>query len=76
MPFFSKLLLLVCFSCLCSQLIRGLLNGESDFVREINFFVEHHLEYLETSSQVPLTILSQKEYIFRNIREIASFHEW
>ncbi|KAI7798029.1 putative obscurin, partial [Triplophysa rosa] len=57
------------------QLIRGLLNGESDFLREINFFVEHHLEYLETSSQVPLTILSQKEYIFRNIREIASFHE-
>ncbi|XP_051524815.1 obscurin [Myxocyprinus asiaticus] len=58
-----------------SQLIKGLLDGEIDFVREINFFLEHHLQYLDTSSQVPLTILSQKEYIFRNIRDIASFHE-
>ncbi|XP_073724075.1 obscurin [Misgurnus anguillicaudatus] len=62
-------------SLIQGQLIRGLLNGEIDFVREINFFVEHHLEYLEMSFQVPLTILSQKEYIFRNIREIASLHE-
>lgn len=59
-----------------SRLIKGLLDGENNFVREMNFFVEHHLQYLETSSQVPLTILSQKEYIFRNIRDIASVHEW
>ncbi|TRY95209.1 hypothetical protein DNTS_010020, partial [Danionella cerebrum] len=58
-----------------SRLIKGLHKGESSFVQEINFFVENHLQYLETSSQVPLTILSQKEYIFRNIRDIASFHE-
>ncbi|XP_051759853.1 obscurin-like [Ctenopharyngodon idella] len=57
------------------RLIKGLLDGENCFVQEMNFFVEHHLQYLETSSQVPLTILSQKEYIFRNIRDIASFHE-
>ncbi|KAF4110126.1 obscurin [Onychostoma macrolepis] len=62
-------------SLIQSRLIKGLLDGENNFVREINFFVEHHLQYLETSSQVPLTILSQKEYIFRNIRDIASFHE-
>ncbi|XP_067270783.1 LOW QUALITY PROTEIN: obscurin [Pseudorasbora parva] len=58
-----------------SRLIKGLLDGESSFVQEMNFFVEHFMQYLETSSQVPLTILSQKEYIFRNIRDIASFHE-
>ncbi|KTF74069.1 hypothetical protein cypCar_00016025 [Cyprinus carpio] len=62
-------------SLIQSRLIKGLLDGENNFVREMNFFVEHHLQYLETSSQVPLTILSQKEYIFRNIRDIASVHE-
>ncbi|XP_051964162.1 obscurin [Xyrauchen texanus] len=62
-------------SLIQSQLIKGLLDGEIDFVQEMNFFLEHHLQYLDTSSQVPLTILSQKEYIFRNIRDIASFHE-
>ncbi|XP_052419981.1 obscurin [Carassius gibelio] len=62
-------------SLIQSRLIKGLLDGENNFVRELNFFVEHHLQYLETSTQVPLTILSQKEYIFRNIRDIASFHE-
>ncbi|XP_016431454.1 obscurin-like [Sinocyclocheilus rhinocerous] len=62
-------------SLIQSRLIKGLLDGENNFVREMNFFVDHHLQYLETSSQVPLTILSQKEYIFRNIRDIASFHE-
>ncbi|XP_049341975.1 obscurin [Astyanax mexicanus] len=58
-----------------SQLIKGLLDGENEFVREMNFFVEHHLHYIETSSQVPSTLLSQKEYIFRNIKDMASFHE-
>ncbi|XP_072537299.1 obscurin [Salminus brasiliensis] len=58
-----------------SQLIQGLLDGENEFVREMSFFVEHHLHYIEASTQVPLTILSQKEYIFRNIKDIASFHE-
>ncbi|KAI4872326.1 hypothetical protein NFI96_027754 [Prochilodus magdalenae] len=57
------------------QLIKGLLDGENEFVREMNFFVEHHLQYIETNSQVPLTVLSQKEYIFRNIKDITSFHE-
>ncbi|XP_073675951.1 obscurin [Garra rufa] len=62
-------------SLIQSRLIKGLLDGENNFVCEMNFFVEHHLQYLETSSKVPLTILSQKEYIFRNIRDIANFHE-
>lgn len=61
---------------LFSQLIKGLLDDENEFVREMNFFVEHHLQHVETSSKVPLTILSQKEYIFRNIKDITSFHEW
>ncbi|XP_046727924.1 obscurin [Silurus meridionalis] len=58
-----------------SQLIKGLLDGEREFVRDMNFFVEHHLQHVETSSNVPLTIISQKEYIFRNIKDITSFHE-
>ncbi|KAK3566244.1 hypothetical protein QTP86_030032, partial [Hemibagrus guttatus] len=58
-----------------NRLIRGLLDGENEFVREVNFFVEHHLQHVETSSKVPLTIHSQKEYIFRNMKDIASFHE-
>ncbi|XP_053359740.1 obscurin [Clarias gariepinus] len=58
-----------------NRLIKRLLEGENEFVREMNFFVEHHLQHVETSSKVPLTILSQKEYIFRNIKDIASFHE-
>ncbi|XP_058246255.1 obscurin [Hemibagrus wyckioides] len=58
-----------------SRLIRGLLDGENEFVREMNFFVEHHLQHVETSSKVPLTIHSQKEYIFCNIKDITSFHE-
>lgn len=62
--------------CLLFRLIEGLLDGEIAFVREINFFVEHHLHHVETSSKVPLTIQSQKEYIFCNIKDIASFHEW
>jgi len=59
-----------------SRLIKGLLDGETSFVQEMIFFVDHFLQNLETSFQVPLTILSQKEYIFRNIRDIANFHEW
>lgn len=66
----------VCMLLLFSQLIKGLLDGEIEFVREMNFFVEHHLQHVETNHKVPLTILSQKEYIFRNIKDIASFHEW
>ncbi|KAI5610425.1 obscurin isoform X2 [Silurus asotus] len=58
-----------------SQLIKGLLDGEKEFVRDMNFFVEHHLQHVESSSNVPLTIISQKEYIFRNIKDITSFHE-
>ncbi|KAG1973513.1 obscurin [Pimephales promelas] len=58
-----------------SRLIKGLLDGETSFVQEMIFFVDHFLQNLETSFQVPLTILSQKEYIFRNIRDIANFHE-
>ncbi|KAK2841467.1 hypothetical protein Q7C36_013046 [Tachysurus vachellii] len=58
-----------------SRLIEGLLDGEIAFVREMNFFVEHHLHHVETSSKVPLTIQSQKEYILCNIKDIASFHE-
>ncbi|XP_041913572.1 obscurin isoform X1 [Alosa sapidissima] len=58
-----------------SELIQGLLSGEEEFVRELSFFVSHHLRFIETSSKVPLPIFSQKEYMFRNIKEITNFHE-
>lgn len=73
---FTKTRISIYMLLIFSQLIKGLLNGENKFVREMNFFVEHHLQRLETSSKVPLTIRGQKEYIFRNIKDIASFHEW
>lgn len=60
---------------LFSQLIKSLLDGENEFVREMNFFAEHHLYHTETNSKIPLTILSQREYIFRNIKDIARFHQ-
>lgn len=56
------------------RLIKSLLDGENEFVREMSFFAKHHLSHVETNPKVPLTILSQKEYIFRNIKDIASFH--
>ncbi|XP_063057570.1 obscurin isoform X3 [Engraulis encrasicolus] len=58
-----------------SELAQGLLSGEEEFVRELGFLVSHHLRYLETNPKVPLTIFSQKEYIFRNIKDITNFHE-
>ncbi|XP_062854790.1 obscurin [Trichomycterus rosablanca] len=58
-----------------TKLIRGLVDGEDEFVRELNFFVENHLQNVETSSTVPATVLSRKERIFRNIKDIGSFHQ-
>ncbi|XP_078141769.1 obscurin [Centroberyx gerrardi] len=58
-----------------SQLIQGLIDGEEEFVKEMKVFNSHHLHHLETSHQVPINILNQKETIFRNIRDIVVLHE-
>ncbi|XP_058494918.1 obscurin isoform X3 [Solea solea] len=58
-----------------SQLVQGLINGEEEFVREMKMFITHQLNYLDSSHNVPANILSQKEIIFRNIKDIVSLHE-
>ncbi|XP_074507683.1 obscurin [Sebastes fasciatus] len=55
------------------QLIQDLINGESEFVKEIDFFTSHHLKHAD-SSDAPPDVSSQKEVIFRNIDDIKSFH--
>ncbi|XP_069548286.1 obscurin isoform X14 [Brachyistius frenatus] len=56
-----------------SQLIQNLINGESEFVKEVDFFTSHHLKHAD-SPDVPSDVSGQKDTIFRNIDEIKSFH--
>lgn len=56
-----------------SQLMQDLINGESQFVREVEFFTSHHLKQAD-SSDAPPDVCSQKETIFRNVDDIKSFH--
>lgn len=58
-----------------SQLIRGLIDGEVEFVKEMKIFISHQLNYLDSGRHVPITILNQKEIIFRNIKDIVTLHE-
>ncbi|XP_060900885.1 obscurin isoform X2 [Labrus mixtus] len=55
------------------QLIQDLINGESEFVKEIDFFTSHHLKHAE-NPDAPPDVSSQKDTIFRNIDDIKSFH--
>ncbi|XP_042353421.1 obscurin [Plectropomus leopardus] len=55
------------------QLIQDLINGESEFVKEVDFFTSHHLKHAD-SPDAPPDVSSQKEVIFRNIEDIKSFH--
>ncbi|XP_020481989.2 obscurin [Labrus bergylta] len=55
------------------QLIQDLINSESEFVKEIDFFTSHHLKHAE-SPDAPPDVSSQKDTIFRNIDDIKSFH--
>ncbi|XP_015254431.1 PREDICTED: obscurin isoform X11 [Cyprinodon variegatus] len=55
------------------QLMQDLINGESQFVREVEFFTSHHLKQAD-SSDAPPDVCSQKETIFRNVDDIKSFH--
>ncbi|XP_050933200.1 LOW QUALITY PROTEIN: obscurin [Lates calcarifer] len=58
-----------------SQLVQGLIDGEEEFVKEMKMFTSHQLSYLDSSRQIPINILNQKEIIFRNIKDIVSLHE-
>ncbi|XP_028988224.1 obscurin isoform X14 [Betta splendens] len=55
------------------QLIQDLINGESEFIKEVEYFTSHHLKHTD-SADAPSEVSSQKEVIFRNIDDIKSFH--
>ncbi|XP_034744171.1 obscurin isoform X24 [Etheostoma cragini] len=55
------------------QLIQDLINGESQFVKEVDFFTSHHMKHAD-SPDAPPDVSSQKEAIFRNIDDIKYFH--
>ncbi|KAM6918651.1 obscurin [Xenentodon cancila] len=55
------------------QLIQDLINGESEFVKEVDFFTSHHLKHADSPNALP-DVANQKETIFRNIDDIKSFH--
>ncbi|XP_050925915.1 obscurin isoform X11 [Lates calcarifer] len=55
------------------QLIQDLINSESEFVKEIDFFTSHHLKHAD-GPDAPPDVSSQKETIFRNVDDIKSFH--
>ncbi|KAJ8408221.1 hypothetical protein AAFF_G00264490 [Aldrovandia affinis] len=56
------------------QLIQELISSETEFVKELDFFVSYHLKHVETGADIPASIQGQKETIFRNIEEIKAFH--
>ncbi|KAM3620450.1 uncharacterized protein V6R79_023680 [Siganus canaliculatus] len=58
-----------------SQLIQGLIDGEAEFVKVMKMFTSQQLNYLDSSHNVPISVLNQKEIIFRNIKDIVSLHE-
>ncbi|CAM4723722.1 unnamed protein product [Leuciscus chuanchicus] len=55
------------------QLVQELINTETEFLKEIEFFTSHHLKRVDEES-TPTDIASQKETIFRNISDLKSFH--
>ncbi|XP_054889210.1 obscurin isoform X4 [Poeciliopsis prolifica] len=55
------------------QLMQDLINGESEFVKEVEFFTSHHMKHSD-SPDAPPDVCSQKEAIFRNVDDIKSFH--
>ncbi|XP_051944301.1 obscurin isoform X5 [Hippocampus zosterae] len=55
------------------QLIHDIINGESEFVKEIDFFTGHH-QRLADSPDAPSDISGQREAIFRNIDDLKDFH--
>ena len=50
-----------------------MINGESEFVKEVDFFTSHHMKHADIPDAPP-DVNSQKETIFRNIDDIKSFH--
>ncbi|XP_061695247.1 obscurin isoform X3 [Syngnathoides biaculeatus] len=55
------------------QLIQDIIGGESEFVKEMDFFTCHHLRHAD-SPDAPTDVSSQREAIFRNIHDLKDFH--
>ncbi|XP_055084469.1 LOW QUALITY PROTEIN: obscurin-like [Periophthalmus magnuspinnatus] len=55
------------------QMIQDLVNSESQFIKEVDFFTSHHLKHAE-SPDAPPEITDNKDTIFRNIQDIKVFH--
>ncbi|XP_061652377.1 obscurin isoform X3 [Phyllopteryx taeniolatus] len=55
------------------QLIQDIIGGESEFVKEMDFFTCHHLRHADTPD-APTDVSSQREAIFRNIKDLKDFH--
>ncbi|KAM9845170.1 obscurin [Aulostomus maculatus] len=55
------------------QLIQDLINGESEFIKELEFFTGHHLRHADVPD-APSEVSSHKEVIFRNVEDIKGFH--
>ncbi|XP_051969741.1 LOW QUALITY PROTEIN: obscurin-like [Xyrauchen texanus] len=55
------------------QLVQEMINTETEFLKEIEFFTSHHLKRVDEESTPP-DIASHKEAIFRNINDLKSFH--
>ncbi|PWA25396.1 hypothetical protein CCH79_00005404 [Gambusia affinis] len=55
------------------QLMQDLINGESEFIKEVEFFTSHHMKHADCPDAPP-DVCSQKETIFRNVDDIKSFH--
>ncbi|XP_073797159.1 obscurin isoform X44 [Danio rerio] len=55
------------------QLVQDLINTETEFLKEMEFFTTHHLKRVDEEGAPP-EITMQKETIFRNINDLKAFH--
>ncbi|XP_056306278.1 obscurin isoform X20 [Danio aesculapii] len=55
------------------QLVQDLINTETEFLKEMEFFTSHHLKRVDEEGAPP-EITMQKETIFRNINDLKAFH--
>uniref|UniRef100_W5MRZ5 Obscurin, cytoskeletal calmodulin and titin-interacting RhoGEF a n=1 Tax=Lepisosteus oculatus TaxID=7918 RepID=W5MRZ5_LEPOC len=56
------------------HLIQDMIASEEEFVRDMDFFVSHHVQHVSTSPDVPSVVTTKKDAIFRNIDDISTFH--
>ncbi|CAL8345067.1 unnamed protein product [Merluccius merluccius] len=55
------------------QMIQELINSETEFVKEMEFFTSHHVKHAD-HPDAPADVTTQRDAIFRNIEDIKAFH--